>query len=533
MEKELRFIVDGVGELLDCNYRKLVARDKHTNIIQVIAPFNADTRVFANIDVMASRKETRSELLSYKGKTESGFSIFETELSQPNTKFISRHSSGSILISLSFSEKVIPTLATNYKGKFNLVNPLPLSAIDGDYYEADGGWQDDLYYYAFDKWVKGDIAYYYNGKWRRANYKLLANMSSVEIPVEASVETRQPIEEDEPLILTLAGDVANAVDRVGLVEIELTQQEDRLYNAELEAERLDDIKANKSDVAISFADVNEELLRLENDKADREPTESELLRLEEDKADRSELSEVAFSGLYDDLENKPTIPSISGLATEQWVLGKNYLTSHQSLSDYYKKNEVNSLISQIPKFKILIVEELPSSNIDLMAIYVVADSGEEYIYLESEERWEMLGLLAPNLSEYVKNTIKINGKQLSGNITLLAKDIEFGEFSGFEGENIETALDGLNNNLGDKNVKADWNETDSTKDSYIENKPTIPNVSNFITKDVDNLTNYYDKTTSDSKYLTAHQSLANYYTKTEIDSMVGDIENALDAILGV
>ena len=533
MEKELRFIVNGVGELLDCNYRKLVARDKHTNIIQVIAPFNIDTRVFANIDVMASIKETRSELLSYKGKTESGFSIFEAELSQPNTKFISRHSSGSILISLSFSEKVIPTLATNYKGKFNLVNPLPLSAIDGDYYEADGGWQDDLYYYAFDKWVKGDIAYYYNGKWRRANYKLLANMSSVEIPVEASIETRQPIEEDVPLILTLAGDVANAVDRVGLVEIELTQQEDRIYNAELEAERLDDVKAEKSEVAISFAEVNDELIDINK----------ELLRLEEDKTDKDELSEVAFSGLYDDLENTPTIPSISGLATEQWVLNKHYLTAHQSLADYYKKSEVNNLISQIPKFKILIVEELPSADIDLMAIYVVGSSGKEYIYLESEERWEMLGLLAPNLelyytkleadNEFVKQTININGKDLSDDITIMPKDIPLGEYGIVPFGNLEQALEMLNTNLGDKNVKADWTETDNTKDSYIENKPTIPNVSNFITKDVDNLTNYYDKTTSDSRYIQSHQSLANYYTKTEIDSMVGDIESALDAILGV
>ena len=533
MEKELRFIVNGVGELLDCNYRKLVARDKHTNIIQVIAPFNIDTRVFANIDVMASIKETRSELLSYKGKTESGFSIFEAELSQPNTKFISRHSSGSILISLSFSEKVIPTLATNYKGKFNLVNPLPLSAIDGDYYEADGGWQDDLYYYAFDKWVKGDIAYYYNGKWRRANYKLLANMSSVEIPVEPSIEVKQPIEEDEPLILTLAGDVANAVDRVGLVEIELTQQEDRIYNAELEAERLDDVKAEKSEVAISFAEVNDELIDINK----------ELLRLEEDKTDKDELSEVAFSGLYDDLENTPTIPSISGLATEQWVLNKHYLTAHQSLADYYKKSEVNNLISQIPKFKILIVEELPSADIDLMAIYVVGSSGKEYIYLESEERWEMLGLLAPNLelyytkleadNEFVKQTININGKDLSDDITIMPKDIPLGEYGIVPFGNLEQALEMLNTNLGDKNVKADWTETDNTKDSYIENKPTIPNVSNFITKDVDNLTNYYDKTTSDSRYIQSHQSLANYYTKTEIDSMVGDIESALDAILGV
>lgn len=38
-----------------------------------------------------------------------------------------------------------------------------------------------------------------------------------------------------------------------------------------------------------------------------------------------------FSGNYNDLTNKPTIPSLSGYATESWVEGKGYLTEHQTL----------------------------------------------------------------------------------------------------------------------------------------------------------------------------------------------------------
>ena len=70
-----------------------------------------------------------------------------------------------------------------------------------------------------------------------------------------------------------------------------------------------------------------------------------------------------FSKDYNDLTNKPTIPSIDGLATklevkavedkipslngyatEQWVEGKGYLTQHQSLAAYSTTTEVQSMI---------------------------------------------------------------------------------------------------------------------------------------------------------------------------------------------
>ena len=78
-------------------------------------------------------------------------------------------------------------------------------------------------------------------------------------------------------------------------------------------------------------------------------------------AKKSEL----FSKDYNDLTNKPTIPSVEGLAstqyvdekvativvpsldgyaTEQWVEGKGYLTQHQSLADYSTTIQVQSMI---------------------------------------------------------------------------------------------------------------------------------------------------------------------------------------------
>ena len=73
-----------------------------------------------------------------------------------------------------------------------------------------------------------------------------------------------------------------------------------------------------------------------------------------------------FSKDYNDLTNKPTIPSIEGLAstqyvdekvaaivvpslegyaTEQWVEAKGYLTEHQSLADYSTTTQVQSMIN--------------------------------------------------------------------------------------------------------------------------------------------------------------------------------------------
>ena len=65
------------------------------------------------------------------------------------------------------------------------------------------------------------------------------------------------------------------------------------------------------------------------------------------------------------------------------------------------------------------------------------------------------------------------------------------------------------------NVQANWNETSSSSDAYIQNKPTkvsdFTNDSGFITNTVNNLTNYY--TTS------------NTYTKTEVDNLISAAKN--------
>lgn len=60
---------------------------------------------------------------------------------------------------------------------------------------------------------------------------------------------------------------------------------------------------------------------------------------------------------------------------------------------------------------------------------------------------------------------------------------------------------------GGGQIQSDWNQNDNTKKDYIKNKPDL---SGFITKSVDDLTNYYLKSET--------------YTKDEVASLIGAIQ---------
>lgn len=58
--------------------------------------------------------------------------------------------------------------------------------------------------------------------------------------------------------------------------------------------------------------------------------------------DEAELAEYLTNNNY---AKKGDIPSLEGYATEQWVLGKGYLTEHQDLSAYAKKTDIPTKVS--------------------------------------------------------------------------------------------------------------------------------------------------------------------------------------------
>lgn len=70
-------------------------------------------------------------------------------------------------------------------------------------------------------------------------------------------------------------------------------------------------------------------------------------------AKSASLAAVATSGAYSDLTGKPTIPS----KTSQLTNDSGYLTSHQSLGDYYTKAQVDAAIAAAPSGPAISVNE--------------------------------------------------------------------------------------------------------------------------------------------------------------------------------
>ena len=130
----------------------------------------------------------------------------------------------------------------------------------------------------------------------------------------------------------------------------------------------------------------------------------------------TEISQVV--GLSDALNNKANISDIptktSQLTNNSGFITKavSDLTNYYTKSDLYTSTEVDNLISTIPKFKIEVVQSLPTTNISNNTIYLLKSSTTsgnlytEYIYINSN--WEELGTQEVNLSGYATTTWTTN-----------------------------------------------------------------------------------------------------------------------------
>lgn len=170
----------------------------------------------------------------------------------------------------------------------------------------------------------------------------------------------------------------------------------------------------------------------------------------DDKDKVNRLGAAALSNSYNDLDDKPTIPSTEGFATREELNAKadsattlagygiadaytkgevdglipdvsNFVTKAVSdLTNYYTKSEtytqaeVNGLVSAIPKFAIAVVDSLPTTGISATTIYLLKTSTTEtgnlyteYIYVNNA--WEKLGTQTLDLSGYATKT-ELNGK---------------------------------------------------------------------------------------------------------------------------
>lgn len=175
------------------------------------------------------------------------------------------------------------------------------------------------------------------------------------------------------------------------------------------------------------------------------------------KANISSLSTVATSGSYNDLSDKPVIPTVP-TNVSAFTNDAGYLTEHQSLANYYNKSQTDNLLN---------------GKVSTGTLATVATSGS-YNDLTNK----------PDLS--TKQDVLVSGVNI--------KTINSQSLLGEGNINIEGGGGGTQ-------VQSNWNETDTTSMAYIQNKPT--NVSAF---------------TNDAGYLTSHQSLADVFADVAYDS---------------
>lgn len=116
------------------------------------------------------------------------------------------------------------------------------------------------------------------------------------------------------------------------------------------------------------------------------------------------------------------IELLTSLGSYLWDRFYNKVQIDNKLESKADKTYVDSAINAVNQFKISIVTEFPTENIDTHTIYFkpktdtdIDDNYDEWIYLN--ENWEHIGNTVIDLSDYVKKTRKIAGFALDSDIT--------------------------------------------------------------------------------------------------------------------
>ena len=205
-----------------------------------------------------------------------------------------------------------------------------------------------------------------------------------------------------------------------------------------------------------------------------------------DKADSAlqdeDVAEVAKTGDYDDLLNKPTIPDTSGLAT---------------------KTELNAKQDTLVAGNgIVIGNDGKTVSVDA-AIRTNAGKGIADVSSPQEDGSFTVELVNGNTytvnlnHQHAQYQPLLSSANAGSNITITTDQ---------QGNIIISATGGGG---GGTQVQADWNQTDSTAVDFIKNKPTIPVVPTAVSA-----------FTNDAGYLTQHQSLAGRVQSQDVVSIV-------------
>lgn len=257
--------------------------------------------------------------------------------------------------------------------------------------------------------------------------------------------------------------------RVNNLETSLTERINQAEEntAQLETKLTEDINTAKSDLTDNINKVETDLTNnISTLETDTNTRMDQIEATAKEYADQAETNAKTYS-------DEQLTTTMAALKISDIPNDTGFITNAvDSLVNYYKKSEtytqaeVNELIAKINSFEILLVDELPTENINDHAIYFVRKAGEgndfyeEYVYVN-------------NTWEYVGNTIiDLSGKA----------DVE-------DIEELQKQIDTVNSNL---NTKANQSSLDALQtqvnniDAEVAEKAAQSSL-NALQSEVDNL----------------------------------------------
>nr|WP_024835401.1 phage tail protein [Clostridium sp. 12(A)] len=116
-------------------------------------------------------------------------------------------------------------------------------------------------------------------------------------------------------------------------------------------------------------------------------------------------SDAASTGSYNDLKDKPKIPTLISQLTNDSdfiTISASNLMNYYSKMESYTKTEINSLIANLNSMTIEVIEILPSENISATTMYLQKEidknSYNQWLYINNE--WANIGTTDIDLTNY-------------------------------------------------------------------------------------------------------------------------------------
>ena len=205
--------------------------------------------------------------------------------------------------------------------------------------------------------------------------------------------------------------------------------------------------------------------------------------------------------------------------TSQLTNDSGYITEHQSLADYYTKEQTNSLIpvrtSQLTNDSGYITEH------QSLADYYTKEQTNNLIPTRISQLTNDSDYVnGADVDNRIDHKMPVNVSQLANDAGYLDRDDLNGSFKTINGESIVGSGDIAVTAGGSIAVDAELS-ADST--NPVQNKVITGRI-NELAAGIPTKTSQLD---NDSGYLTEHQSLENYYTKEQTDSSINAVKTAI------